>query len=198
MLEAESDEGHEVTDLLDAWSRGDQHAFDVLVTVVYEDLRRIAHNQLAGERADHTLNTEALVHESYLNLAGKPGTGWRNRAQFFAVASRAMRRILVDHARVRRAEKRGGERTRVTWSGDFGACDPDADNLLALNDALERLAERDHQLLKVVECRFFGGLSVAETAEALGRSTRSVERDWTRARAYLYQLLDLGEREPSG
>jgi RNA polymerase sigma factor (TIGR02999 family) len=188
----------DVTDLLEAWSQGNEAAFDALVSAVYDDLCRIAHRHLLGERPDHTLDTQALVHESYLHLAGKPGKEWRNRAQFFAVASKAMRRLLVDHARRRKAEKRGGEATRVTWSGDFGATDADVEEVLALDDALERLGGRDHRLLMVVECRFFGGMTVPETADALGVSTRSVERDWARARTYLYRAIGPGQAEPRG
>ncbi len=188
----------DVTGLLEEWSRGNDAAFDALVSVVYDNLCRIAHRHLIGERADHTLDTQALVHESYLHLAGKPGKGWRNRAQFFAVASKAMRRLLVDHARRRKAEKRGGDATRVTWSGDFGATDADVEEVLALDDALERLGERDQRLLQVVECRFFGGMTVPETANALDISSRSVERDWARARTYLYQAIGPRKAEPQG
>lgn len=180
---------HEITRLLQQWSDGSSDAFDRLVGVVYEDLSRIAHRQLGGERPGHTLNTQALVHESYVNLADRPGDSWRNRAQFFAVASRAMRRILIDHARRRRAQRRGGDAERVTWTDGHGAVERDLDELLTLDEALTRLSERDQRMGRIVECRFFGGMTVEETAEALGTSVRTVERDWTRARAYLYREL---------
>lgn len=189
---------HDVTDLLEAWSQGSEMAFDALVSLVYDDLCRIARRHLIGERPDHTLDTQALVHESYLHLAGKPGKGWRNRAQFFAVASKAMRRLLMDHARRRKAEKRGGNATRVTWSGDFGATDADVEEVLELNEALEQLGGRDPRLLQVVECRFFGGMTVPETADALSISPRSVERDWARARTYLYRAIGPGKAEAQG
>lgn len=185
--------GQEVTGLLRAWSDGDGDAFDRLIPVVYEDLSRIASRHLRGEREGHTLDTAALVHESYLHLVHRPGDTWQNRAQFFAVASKVMRRILVDYARRRRALKRGGDQVHVAWQPGIGAEERDLDELLTLDEALTALAERDGRLGDVVECRFFGGMSSAETAQALGVSRRTIERDWTRARAYLYRHL-----RPSG
>ncbi|MGH7540621.1 MAG: sigma-70 family RNA polymerase sigma factor [Gemmatimonadota bacterium] len=186
-----------VTRLLQAWSSGDAEAFDRLIEVVYEDLRRIAHRHLRGERGNHTLDTCALVHECYVNLIGKPGGEWQNRAQFYAVASKVMRRILVDYARRRSARKRGGDRIHVTWDGGVGEEERDLDQLLSLDEALTSLAELDPRLGDVVECRFFGGMSTEETARALDVSRRTIERDWSRARAYLYrELQPVGEAGP--
>jgi len=179
----------DITRLLREWSGGDEAAFERLIPLVYDDLSRIAHNQLHSERSGHTLCTQALVHESYLKLAGKPGSAWRNRAQFFAVSSRAMRRILVDHARKRRAERRGGDAEPVTWTDRLGSIERDMDELLAIDEALTSLAHRHARMARVVECRIFGGMSPEETAEALGTSRRTVEREWTRAKAYLYRAL---------
>jgi RNA polymerase sigma-70 factor, ECF subfamily len=157
--------------------------------LAYEELLRVARRHLLRERPGHTLNTTALVHEAYLKLAGQDGTGWRDRSRFLAIASRAMRQILVDHARGRDRHKRGGGARPVTLRTDAGSGQEETVDLLALDEALEKLAEHDARLGQVVECRFFGGLTAAETAEALGVSLRTVERDWTRARAHLVLLL---------
>ncbi len=179
----------EITRLLQEWSGGDETAFDCLIPLVYDDLSRIAHNQLHGERVGHTLCTQALVHESYLNLAGKPASAWRNRAQFFAVASRAMRRILIDHARRRQAARRGGDAESVTWTDRVGSVERDFDELLAIDEALTSLARQHPRMARVVECRIFGGMNPDETAEALGTSRRTIEREWTRAKTYLFRAL---------
>lgn len=168
---------------------GGDGAFDRLFPLVYDDLRRIAHRHLALEQSYHTLDTSALVHESYLRLVDRTQTTWRDRAHFLAIASKAMRHILVDHARRRRAEKRGGGRVPVTLQPHMGAEDERTAELLNLEDALRELGTRSERLEQVVECRFFGGMTVEETSAALSVSTRTVERDWTRAKAYLYQLL---------
>jgi RNA polymerase sigma factor (TIGR02999 family) len=174
---------------VEQWSGGDEGAFDRLIVLVYDDLRAIARHHLRLDRPDHTIDTTALVHEAYIRLVRYEDGEWRGRAQFFAFASKAMRRILIDYARARRAVKRGGTRIRVPLQDDAGAVDADVAELLALDDALERLGERNERMARVVECRFFGGLSVAETAETLDCSVRTVERDWTRARAYLHYAL---------
>ena len=179
----------DVTRLLSDWSDGDREAFNRLLPIVYEDLRSIAHNHLARERADHTLNTQGLVHESYLNLVDGARVGWRDRGHFFAVASRAMRHVLIDHARRKKAEKRGGGSVPVTLNEQVVADDAQFDRLIAIDQALNRLEEHDPRLARVVECRFFAGLSATETAAAIGTSLRTVERDWTRARAYLKRAL---------
>jgi len=178
--------------LIAAYQNGDEAAFDPLFSLLYDDLLQIARRHLMGERAGHTLSTTALVHEAYLRLASGASGAWRDRTQFLAFASRAMRHILVDHARRRGADKRGGGRLQVTLRTDVGVAAAEEEqsvDVLAVSDALDRLAERDARLARVVECRFFGGMTAPETAAALGTSLRTVERDWTRARAYLYQLL---------
>lgn len=156
---------------------------------VYEELRQIAHRHLRRETPGHTLNTTGLVHESYMRLAGSGDLEWESRAHFFAIASRAMRHILVDYARRRSADKRGGDRVRVTLGDAMASSGDGTEDLIELDDALESLGELDERLVHVVECRFFGGMSVPETAEALDVSARTVERDWMRAKAYLSRAL---------
>lgn len=180
--------GH-VTRLLAECAEGDRDAFDRLVPLVYDDLRRVAHRRLAAERAEHTLSTTAVVHEAYLRLVSQATATWRDRAHFFAVAARVIRHVLVDYARARDAEKRGGGALRIPLSEDLEGQEPDTVELLALEEALAELARRDPRLEKVVECRFFGGLTMKDTAEAVGVSLRTAERDWQRAKAYLYRLL---------
>jgi RNA polymerase sigma factor (TIGR02999 family) len=179
----------DITGLLLAWRAGDRDALDRLFPLVYEELSRIAHRLLGHERADHTLSTTALVHEAYLKLVDQTRAQWVDRAHFFAVAARAMRRILVDYARQHRALKRGGERARVSMEDATSVADQRADTLLALDDALTRLAALDHRLSQVVECRFFGGLTEEETAEALAITPRTVRRDWVKAKGWLHQAL---------
>lgn len=181
----------DVTQLLANWGDGDQDAFSRLLPIIYDSLQAIAHNHLARERADHTLNTQALVHESYINLVDGARVGWRDRGHFFAVASRAMRHVLIDHARRRNAQKRGGDRVAVTLEEAVGArSEVDGfDRMLAVDEALKSLESHDERLARVVECRYFAGLTAKESAEALDVSLRTVERDWTRARAYLKRAL---------
>lgn len=179
----------DITDLLLAWRAGDPSAVDRLFPLVYEQLRRIAHHQLGRERPDHTLDTTALVHEAYLKLVDQTRAQWADRAQFFAVAARAMRRILVDYARRHRALKRGGERAQINLDDVALVADVRAEALIALDEALVRLAELDERLSRVVECRFFGGLTEEETAEALAVTPRTVQRDWVKAKGWLYQAL---------
>jgi RNA polymerase sigma factor (TIGR02999 family) len=162
--------------------------FDRLFAVLYDDLRAIARRHLRRERPGHTLVTTALVHEAYLRLEHRPEIPWDDRQRFLAFISRAMRRILVDHARRHGAAKRGGGKV-VTLQPAAAPIHPRSTDLLALDEALQRLGAKDDRLERVVECRFFGGLSSEETAEALGVSLRTAERDWTRAKAYLYELL---------
>ncbi|MEP7001609.1 MAG: ECF-type sigma factor [bacterium] len=163
---------------------------------VYDELRRIAHRQLGSERPGHTLSTTAVVHEAYLRLASQDDTRWANRAHFFALAARTMRRILIDYARHYHAARRGGSgRAAIPLDALELAGVPElaveerADWLLALDEALVRLAANDERLARIVECRFFAGLSEDETAEALGVSARTVARDWRMARGWLYQEL---------
>jgi RNA polymerase sigma factor (TIGR02999 family) len=185
---------HDITELLIAWRSGDRSALDRLFPLVYDELRQIAHRRLGREREDHTLGTTALVNEAYLKLVDQTRAQWADRAHFFAVAARAMRRILLDHARRHQALKRGGAPARV--SIDDGAladaaraADERADMLLALDDALTRLAKLDERLSRVVECRFFAGFTEEETAEALAITPRTVRRDWVKAKGWLYQAL---------
>lgn len=181
----------EVTRLLSDCSSGDREAFDRLIPLVYEDLRRIAHRRLAGERPDHTLNTTAVVHEAYLHLVQQATASWQDRVHFFAVAARVIRNVLIDYARARATGKRGGGALRIPLSEDLdGGREPNAIELLALDEALTELRSLDPRLERIVECRFFGGMTMKDTAEALGISLRTVERDWTRAKAYLYRFLD--------
>jgi RNA polymerase sigma factor (TIGR02999 family) len=185
-----------ITRLAERWGAGDREAFDRLVELAYEDLRRIAHRHLRSESRDAVLDTTALVHEAYLKLAAVEEGSWRSRAHFFAFCSKAMRRILIDHARRQGAGKRGGGRIRIPLTPEVGSTGDDTTDLLSLNDALERLEARDPRMAQIVEYRFFGGMSVPEAAEALDVSPRTVERDWTRARAYLYQALTENPEPP--
>lgn len=182
----------EVTRLVLDWSAGNQGAFDRLVPLIYDDLRRIARNHLARNRRGETLNTTAVVHELYLDLVDQTQVGWRDRVHFFAVASKVMRHIVIDSVRRSSAQKRGGDQVRVPLLPDKIPAEADAPDLLALDEALDRLAEHDPRLGQVVECRFFGGMTAKETAEALGVGVRTVERDWTRARTYLHRALSDG------
>ncbi|HET8653953.1 MAG TPA: sigma-70 family RNA polymerase sigma factor [Longimicrobiaceae bacterium] len=179
----------EVTQLLAELTHGGRDAVDRLYPLVYAELQRVAHRQLAGERPDHTLATTELVHEAYLKLVGLERIEWRNRAHFFAVAARAMRRILVDYAVSRGAQKRGGGGQRVALDAVELVADERGEDLLALDDALVRLEAIQERCARVVECRFFGGMSIEETAEALDVSPATVKRDWTVARAWLYREL---------
>lgn len=179
-----------VTQLLKDWSAGDRAALDKLMPLVYGELRRLANNYLRRERANHTLQPTALVNEAYLKLIDQKSAHWQNRAQFFGVAAQLMRRILVDHARTRQAQKRGGsDQQRLSLTNvDHATAKPEID-LLALNEALEELAELDPQQARIVELKFFGGLSIEETAEVLGIGHATVERDWKMARAWLRHKL---------
>ncbi|MBD3236547.1 MAG: sigma-70 family RNA polymerase sigma factor [Candidatus Eisenbacteria bacterium] len=158
---------------------------DRLYEAVYDELRRIAARLMKSERADHTLQPTALVHEAYLRLVDQTKVEWRCRAHFFAVAARVMRRILVDHARRRTRQKRGGGEQRVTWNEDLGLCHSRTHETLALDRALARLAELDPRMERVVELRVFGGLTIREVAYALGISTRTVDGDWMVAKGWL-------------
>jgi RNA polymerase sigma factor (TIGR02999 family) len=180
----------DVTRLLARWSRGEQKALDELLPLVYGELRRMAGRQLRAERQGHTLTPTALVHEVYLRLVGQRRTSWQNRAQFFAVAARLMRRVLVDHARARLADKRGGSAVFVSLeqAGDPPAASSVAD-VLAVDESLARLAALDADQARLVELRFFAGLTVEEIAPLLGRSERTVKREWRLARAWLFHDL---------
>jgi len=178
----------DVSRLLAAWSTSDPAARDALVSTLYGELRRLAHHYMQGERAGHTLQTTALVNEAYLRLTELDRMQWRDRGHFFAIAATLMRRVLVDHARDRGRDKRGGCVLFTTLDGNTAAAQPSFD-VLALDEALDRLAAIDPQHAHVVELRFFGGLTIEETADAIGISPATVKRDWTWAKAWLYQEL---------
>lgn len=178
-----------VQHLLSDCAAGDSGAFDRLVPLVYEDLRRIAHGRLAAERSGHTLSTTAVVHEAYLKLVNQATATWRDRAHFFAVASRVIRQVLIDYARARATAKRGGNEIHIPLRDDLDGEEPFIVELLALDEALTRLASHDPRLERIVEYRFFGGMTMRDAAEAMGVSLRTAVRDWRRARAYLYEAL---------
>lgn len=185
----------ELSRLIAASAAGSEAAAAALVPLVYEELRRVAAAALRRERADHTLQPTALVHEAFLRLAGVPASQWRDRGHFVAIAARVMRQILVDHARGRHALKRGSADVRVPLDGlDVPAASTDVD-LVALDDALQRLAELDERQARIVELRFFGGLTVEETAALIGASERTVKRDWQMARAWLKRELARGPHD---
>ena len=179
----------EITSQLLAWRAGDPSAQESLFPLVYEQLRRIAHRQMAGERPEHTLDTTGLVHEAYLKLVDQTRAEWTDRAHFFAVASNAMRRILVDYARRYRTAKRGSAPLRVSLTDAMLVTEERAETLLAVDEALNELARIDRRLGSVVECRFFAGLTEEETAEVLGITARTVRRDWTKAKGWLHRTL---------
>jgi RNA polymerase sigma factor (TIGR02999 family) len=186
-----------VTALLEAWVSGDSEAEERLLRAVYAELRSIAARLFRRERLDHTLQPTAVVHEAFLKLIGGARLEFRDRAHFFAVAAQAMRQILVDHARARRAAKRGGAETKIEWVEDLAACAaPRIVDVIAVDDALGRLADLDRTQARVVELRYFAGLSVDETAEVLGRSAPSIKRDWRLAKAFLFR--ELGGDGPAG
>jgi RNA polymerase sigma factor (TIGR02999 family) len=177
-----------VTQLLLDWSNGDKAALDHLIEAVYGELRRLAVRYLSHERSDHTLQPTALVHEAYLQLVDQKRVNWQNRAHFFGAAARLMRRILVDHARSHQAAKRGGG-YRITLSDAVAVAQPPDFDLIALDDALDELSSFDQQQSRVVELRYFGGLSIEETAAVLQVSPATVKRDWTTAKAWLRRRI---------
>ena len=180
----------EVTRLLIAWNEGDRAAVERLMPLVYAELRRIAERQFRRERAGHTLQPTAVVHEAYFRLVDQTRVTWKNRGHFFAIAAQAMRRILIDHARAREADKRGGREDRVTLDVGIASPEPADDvDLLALDEALERLKALDEPQARIVELRFFGGLSIEETAEAMETSASSIKREFRSARAWLFREL---------
>lgn len=181
-----------LTQLLIAWSQGDANALEQLTPLVYAELRKLAHRYMNRERAGHTLQTTAVVHEAFLRLLGNPQENWQNRAHFYAIAAQMMRRILVDYARANSRAKRGGETTRVAIEDiDAPVADPALNpDVIALDEALEKLAEIDPRRSRVVELRFFGGLSVEETAHVLQVAPDTVVRDWRVAKAWLFRYLN--------
>jgi len=178
-----------VTQLLIDWGKGDKEALDKLVPLVYEELRRQAARYLRHERVGHTLQTTALIHEAYVRLVDQRNVHWQNRAHFFGIAAQMMRRILVDHARSKKRAKRGGSDIRISFT-EASLKTPDRDlDIVALDEALERLAQIDEQQSRIVELRFFSGLTVEETAEVLSISTATVKRDWSMAKAWLHREI---------
>lgn len=201
VVPADSPEPDSASRLLEEVRAGSSSAFDALVPLLYEQLHGLAHAQRRRWQGDATLNTTVLVHEAYLKLASAESPDWKSRAHFLSVAARAMRQVLMDYARGKQALKRGGDRVRVTLEeqrldelGVRPGEDP-SDAIVALEEALVRLEDRDRRQGRVVECRFFGGMTIRETAEALGVSTATVERDWAMAKAWLYRQV---ERELAG
>jgi RNA polymerase sigma factor (TIGR02999 family) len=183
----------QLTDLLRAWSGGNPQAAEKLIPLVYHELRGLAVRQLRGERSDHTLRPTALVHEAFLRLVDQREGALQNRVQFFALAAQAMRRVLVDHARARLAAKRAGAWERVSLDEGAAAEEPRELEAIALNAALEELQVLDPGKVRLVELRFFGGLSVDEAAEVLGVSPSTLAREWRLARAWLYRRLEQAE-----
>jgi len=179
----------EVTQLLQELSRGNQEAMAELVPLVYQELHKLARHHLGGERPDHTLQPTALVHEAYMRLLGQDRMHWEGRVQFYGVASQLMRRILIDYARSRSANKRGGQHRRLSLD-DIVVSDEHADELVALDDALSALASPDPQQCRIVELRFFGGLTIEQTADALKISPATVKRDWNVAKAWLHREIE--------
>ncbi len=184
---------NDLTGLLIEWSQGDKAALDRLTPLVYDEIRRIAHRYVQREREGHTLQTTALINEAYLRLAASQNVDWQNRSHFFAVTAQVMRHILIDHARRRRYVKHGGEAQRVAFDTAMNEASTmstaRAGELLALNEALDELARLDPRKSRVVELRYFGGLSLEETAEVLAVSLMTVRRDWRAAKAWLYKKV---------
>lgn len=178
-----------VTELLVRWRSGDQYALDALMPLVYDELRHLAQHYLGRERSDHTLQSTALVHEAYLRLAGHSPPQWQNRAHFFGIAARIMRQILVEHARGRGADKRGGNALRIELDDSLALAQQSDVDVIALDRALQQLSELDAQQGRIVELRFFAGLTIEDTSEVLGISPATVKRDWVTARAWLFRTM---------
>ncbi|HEY8185480.1 MAG TPA: sigma-70 family RNA polymerase sigma factor [Pyrinomonadaceae bacterium] len=186
---------HEVTQLLLDWSHGNQAALDKLMPLVYEELHRLAHQYMNRERPGHTLQTSGLVNEAYLRLVDQREVQWQNRAHFFGIAAQLMRRILVDYARSRHYAKRGGDARQVSFDEAVIVSPERATEVVALDDALRKLAVLDERKSQIVEFRFFGGLSIEETAEVLKVSPGTIMRDWTLAKAWLRKEMIADSRE---
>lgn len=184
-----------VTQLLMEWRNGDRQALDALIPIVYDELRAIARRYMNRERSGHTLQTAALINEAWLRLVDKQDIAWQNRTHFFAISARIMRNLLVDHARARQMEKRGGGAVQVSLNEAIAGSGPEMTvDMLSLDEALTRLAEFDERKARIVELRFFGGLSADETAEALDLSEITIKREWLKAKAWLFR--ELGGTEP--
>ena len=183
----------QITGLLQDWRNGDQAAIDKLLPIVYDELRRLAAGFFRRERLNHTLEPTALVHDAYLHLVDQSRVGWENRAHFFGAAAKLMRRILIDHARGHNAAKRGGGEIRVSLADDVAVTKQRELDLITLDGALDELAVLDEQQSRIVEMRYFGGLSIEETAEVLAISPATVKREWNTARAWLYRRMKSDE-----
>ncbi len=184
----------QVTKLLQGWRAGDGKAWDALLPLVYDELRRLAHHHLKNERPNHTLQSTALVHEAYFRLVGQELPEWESRAHFFAIAAQLMRQILVDYARRQRASKRGSGACLLALDDAMALPQRASVDVVALDDALNTLAKIDARQSRVVELRFFAGLSLEETSEVMGIATATVQRDWTAARAWLHREISRGSR----
>ena len=180
---------HELTQLLIDWSAGNKDALERLMPLVYDELHRLAQKYMRRERPDHTLQTSALLNEAYMRLIDQNRVSWQNRAHFFGIAASMMRRILVDHSRMRAYAKRGGEQQKVDLEEIAILAESKALDVLALDDALKKLEAIDEQQSRIVDLRFFGGLTIEETAEVLGVSHATVEREWSLARAWLWREM---------
>jgi len=185
----EESNSKEIEELLAASGRGDDSAMSELIALIYPRLKRLAHFQLAGERPNHTLNTTAIVHEAYLRMASR-NEGWTDRKHFLRAAATVMRHLLVDHARKRNAAKRGDGKDAMPLDENRLVTEDDTVAVLALDNAIKEIAAINPRFEQIIECRYFAGLSVAETAEALGMAVRTVERDWQRARVYLTRAME--------
>ena len=188
-----STSSQQVSDLLVRWQSGDPGALESLVPLVYTELRKLARGYLRRERPNHTLQSAALVHEAYLRMAGNTSPNWKNRAHFFGVAARLMREILVEHARRRNAAKRGAGATQIALNEALSISQQKSVDLILLDDALRRLAELDERQCRIVELRFFAGLSIEETSAALDISAATVSREWTTARIWLHDQITMAE-----
>ena len=188
-----STSSQQVSDLLVRWQSGDPGALESLVPLVYTELRKLARGYLRRERPNHTLQSAALVHEAYVRMAGNSSPNWKNRAHFFGVAARLMREILVEHARRRNAAKRGAGATQIALNEGLSISQQKSVDLILLDDALRRLAELDERQCRIVELRFFAGLSIEETSAALGISVATVSREWTTARIWLHDQITMAE-----
>jgi len=182
-------QNNRITELLEAHASGESKALDKLMPLVYEEMQKIARHHLLGERKGHTLSTKALVHEAYLKLVDFNQIDWQNRSHFFGIASQVMRNILVDYAVKKQAQKRGGKQQRVTLGEADAITEMNIHDLLSVHEALKKLEKLDERQARVVECRFFGGLTIKKTAEVLDISTPTVSRDWKMARAWLNREL---------
>jgi len=182
----------DITGILEKVGSGEAHAAHELLPLVYEQLRAAARNQMAQERADHTLQATALVHEAYVRLVGSHQVPWENRAHFYVAAAEAMRRVLIEHARKKGRLKRGGGQKRLPLSGEELAHDPNLEDIMSVDAAIQRLEERDGRMARIVRLRFFAGLGTQETAAALGLSDRTIRREWALARAWLHRELSAG------